>query len=129
MACLRDLLFYRHRRDAIVNKIPTENAGERYYTPILLDDLTWANMQLVADSAGSKFLTAYVDLRSGEHYTEVEYAKWKTIYDSAKAGVAPYSWMIISPKDGCYYFGRKPSAVASDELQEMSLNSSSQRNS
>lgn len=105
--------------DAIVNKIPTENAGERYYTPILLDDLTWANMQLVADSAGSKFGFAYVDLRSGEYYTEVEYAKWKTIYDSAKAGVAPYSfWMTISPKDGCYYFEEKPSAVASDEPRD-----------
>lgn len=108
--------------DAVVPIIPTEPAGDRYSTPIELDDITWANMQLIEYNEASSLGYSYADLRTGLFYTAVEYAKWSSIYNDAlygKNGMA--FWMDVSEKDGGYTFAAVPPSKASSEPRERFL--------
>lgn len=105
--------------DAVQPIIPTENAGARYHTPIVLDNIVWANMQLVSDKSASSLGYAYRDLRTGQFYTVVEYEYWKKIHDDAlygKNGLA--FWMDISEKDNGYTFSEAPPNNAPAEPRE-----------
>ena len=103
--------------------IPTEDAGSRYTTPIELDDVTYANMVLVADKSASKYGYAYRDSRTGKFYTRVEYEKWKTVRENALYGKnGLILWIDISPEDRQYVFSAVPPSAASSTPRERFLN-------
>lgn len=107
------------KSDVIAIDIPTEKAGERYTTPIELDDVTYANMRLVADNSASKLGYSYRDERTGKFYTLVEYEKWKSVRNDAIYGNnGLILWIDISDDDGQYVFAAKPPAKASSVPRE-----------
>lgn len=107
------------KSDVIAIDIPTEKAGERYTTPIDLDDVTYANMRLVADSSASKLGYSHRDERTGKFYTLVEYEKWKSVRNDAIYGNnGLILWIDISDDDGQYVFAAKPPAKASSVPRE-----------
>lgn len=114
--------FYDVDKNAVIPIVPTESAGSRYYTPIALDDVVWANMQLVADNSASSLGFGYRDLRTGQFYTTVEYEKWSNIYNSAKYGYNGYMfWMDISDEDEGYTFAIAPPSQASAQPRDRFL--------
>lgn len=107
------------KTDTVEPVIPTEQAGERYYTPIQLDEIVWANMQLVADKTASSLGYAYRDLRTGQFYTVVEYDLWSETRKNAMRGkTSKIFWIDISEKDEGYTFSEAPPSKASDEPRE-----------
>lgn len=95
--------------------IPTEDAGDRYLTPIVLDNLTWANMVLKANNSAASLHYTYADTRTGYFYTTVEYEHWKKIKSQAIRGQGDCKfWMEISPDDGEYIFSNNPAEPASN---------------
>lgn len=98
--------------------IPTEQAGSRYYTPITLDNIEWANMRLVADKSASSLGYAYRDERTGKFYTVVEYELWSEIRKKAIARSDGIVFWVDFDDDGYYTFSEKPSCNAPDEPRE-----------
>ena len=95
--------------------IPTEDAGDRYLTPIALDNMTWANMVLKENSSAASLHYTYADTRTGYFYTTVEYEHWKKIKSQAIHGQGDCKfWMEISPDDGEYVFSSYPAEIASN---------------
>lgn len=113
------IVYYDINHDVVTPVIPTEAAGTRYYTPIALDNVEWANMQLVANNEAASLGYTYMDIRTGKFYTEVEYSYWQNIYKYAKYGYDGYvMWLDVSEKDGGYTFAAAPPENASPELRE-----------
>ena len=112
-------MFYDVDNDVIEPIVPTEQAGSRYYTPIDLPDVEWANMQLVADNTAASLGYGYRDLRTGKFYTAVEYDKWSNIYNAAMLFSKDYRfWIDVSEEDGGYTFSLSPSDYAGDTPRE-----------
>ncbi len=106
----------------VVPIVPTESAGSRYYTPIALDDIVWANMQLVEDTQASSLGYSHRDLRTGQFYTTVEYEYWSSVYNDAKYGYNNrLYWIDISLIDDGFTFEKTPPAYASPQPRERFL--------
>lgn len=112
-------VFYDVKEDPVLPVIPTEKAGVRYTTPIQLDDLTWANMVLVADNTASDLGYAYRDERTGKFYTVVEYEYQKQVYSDAMSGKNNrIFWITFNNDDNNYVFTAAPETYASSEPRE-----------
>lgn len=113
------IVYYDISPNVITPVIPEEAAGTRYYTPIALDDIVWANMLLVEDSSAANLGYTYMDKRTGQFYTDVEYAHWKTIYQNAKYSKGEHIfWVDVSEEDGGYIFTETPTEQAPPYLRE-----------
>lgn len=119
-APITKFVFSDVKTDAVVPIIPSESSGTRYYTPITLNDIEWANMQLVENNSASSLGYSYMDLRTGKFYTTVEYEYWLNIYNNAKYGTNGYVYWMDIADDG-YTFEDHPPANASDQPRERFL--------
>lgn len=112
-------VYYDINTNVVTPIVPEEAAGTRYYTPIALDDIVWANMQLVKNDSATKLGYTYMDKRTGQFYTDVEYAHWQNIYQNARYSKGEHKfWVDVSEDDGGYIFTEEPLEINPPSLRE-----------
>jgi hypothetical protein len=98
----------------------TEDAGDRVLTPIELDDIVWANMDLVSATRYTKYRYFYADRRTGKFYTTCEYNHWADIKAKVRSWDKDhYYWREINEKFGGYdYYLEPPTNAPTDRERD-----------